>query len=80
MLAVSFSNGWIRCVKSKKENNAFKITDLKSQKIPDEINNYSSSQEIDLTAFSDEVIEEIVTTDQQDLQDLQEFSFDAGGF
>tara|TARA_A100001011_G_scaffold102316_2_gene107894 strand:+ start:91027 stop:91908 length:882 start_codon:yes stop_codon:yes gene_type:complete len=41
MLAVSFSNGWIRCVKSKKENNAFKITDLKSQKIPDEINNHS---------------------------------------
>ena len=43
----------------------------------DELKNYSSSQEIDLTAFSDEVIEEIVSTDQQDLQDI---TFEAGGF
>ena len=41
MLAVSFSDGWIRCIKAKKENNSFKITDLKSQKFSDEINNYS---------------------------------------
>ena len=43
----------------------------------DEITNYSSSQEIDHTSFSNEVIEEIVSTDQQDLQDN---NFEAGGF
>ena len=43
----------------------------------EEITNYSSSQEIDHTSFSDQAIEEIVSTDQLDLENND---FEAGGF
>ena len=43
----------------------------------DEISSYSSSQEIDLKSFSNQVSEEIVSNDQLE---IQQYDFEAGGF
>ena len=51
MLALSISNGWLRCINAIKEKNNFNIIDIKSQKIPKNIKDFPNYSEEFKNAF-----------------------------
>jgi len=52
MLALSISNGWIRCINAIKDKNHFNIIDIKSQKIPKNIKDFPNYSEEFKNVFS----------------------------